>query len=135
MHRAIELKFTLVIYAAPYSGQAAKTAYNFAAKVLANGHEISRLFFFNDGVHNANRLAVTPQDESNLRESWDVLIKEHGLEAVVCVSSALKRAVIDASEAKRYELADSSLSEHFRIGGLGELIDACTTSDRLVNFG
>ena len=56
------MKFTIVVYAAPYSSQAAATAFNFSKTLLGEGHEIYRLFFFSDGVHNTNKTARVPQE-------------------------------------------------------------------------
>lgn len=129
------MKFSIVVYAAPYSSEAASTAYNFVKTLLDEGHEIYRLFFFSDGVHNANRLAISPQDEKNLQRSWHTLITNHELDSVVCVTSAIKRGVINQQEAERHELSTTSIFESSEIGGLGQLIDAAIKSDRIVNFG
>ncbi|MDD9896264.1 MAG: sulfurtransferase complex subunit TusD, partial [Gammaproteobacteria bacterium] len=119
----------------PYSSEAASTAYNFTKTLLDEGHEVYRLFFFSDGVHNASSLAITPQDETNLQKFWDALIQNHELDSVVCVTSAVKRGIINQQEAERHELAATSLLASSEIAGLGQLIDAAINSDRVVNFG
>jgi tRNA 2-thiouridine synthesizing protein D len=126
-------RFTLVIYAAPDS-QASSTALHYAKALLKNGHTIYRLFFYQDGVFNACSFNTPPQDEENLPERWQALIQEHDLDAVVCVASALKRGIVNESEAERYELPASNLRDGFEISGLGQLIDGLINSDRLVNF-
>lgn len=129
------MKFSIVVYAAPYSSEAASTAYNFTKALLDEGHEVYRLFFFSDGVQNANRLAITPQDEINLQAQWDSLISSNELDSVVCVSSAIKRGIINQQESERYELDAISIMDSSDIAGLGQLIDASIHSDRIVNFG
>lgn len=129
------MKFAIIVYASPYSAEAGQSAYNFSKAALAQGHSIFRLFFFADGVHNANRLTVLPQDESNLQHQWDSLIKQHQLDSVICVSSALKRGILNATEAARYELDSTSAHESSEISGLGQLVDATVQSDRVVSFG
>ena len=52
-----------------------------------------------------------------------------------CVSSAIKRGIVDKQEAERHELSAVSLFESSDIAGLGQLIDAAINSDRLLNFG
>jgi tRNA 2-thiouridine synthesizing protein D len=47
------MKFSLAIYSAPYSAQASDSAYRFAKALLAEGHSLYRIFFYQDGVHNA----------------------------------------------------------------------------------
>ena len=125
--------FTLVVYGAPDS-QSSSTAFNYAQALLRAGHQIYRLFFYQDGVFNACSFNIPPQDEENLPESWQALIQEHKLDAVVCVASALKRGIVNDAEAERYELAASNLREGFEISGLGQLIDGVIQSDRVINF-
>lgn len=129
------MKFSVVIYAAPYSSEAANTALLFTRELIAQGHEVYRLFFFGDGVHNTNRLVVAPQDEPSIQLGWDNLITEHALDSVVCVSSALKRGIVDVTIAQRHELGATSMLASSEIAGLGQLIDAAVNSDRVVSFG
>lgn len=129
------MKFSVVVYAAPYSAQAAHSALRFTRELLAQGHEVYRLFFVGDGVQNANRLASVPQDEANVQGAWDALIREHKLDSVVCVTSAIRRGIVNEVEAKRHELDAVSLKDSSEIAGLGQLIDAVANSDRVVNFG
>lgn len=125
--------FTLVVYGAPDS-QSSSTALNYAQALLKAGHQIYRLFFYQDGVFNACSFNTPSQDEENLPESWQALIHEHSLDAVVCVASALKRGIISAAEAERYDLPASNLRVGFEISGLGQLVDGVIESDRVVNF-
>lgn len=129
------MKFSIVVYAAPASSQAASSAFQFTRSLLSEGHEIYRLFFFSDGVHNANKLSVYGQDEVNLPAEWDKLINNYELDSVVCVSSAIKRGILNTEEAHRYELDGTTLFESSEIAGLGQLVDAALQSDRLVQFG
>ena len=129
------MKFSVVIYAPPYSNQAAASALKFSRAVIANGHSIYRIFFFSDGVHNANSLAITPQDEVNLQAEWHDLIYEQNIDSVVCVTSGLKRGVIDSKESEKRNLGSSSMMSSSELSGLGQLIDAYTNSDHVLNFG
>ena len=126
--------FSLIIQGAPYTSQASVSALHFSRAALADGHEIQRLFFFQDGVHNASALIVPPQDELHLPKAWQELIQKHGIDAVVCAASALKRGILSDEEAARYEKTTGNLLPGFTIGGLGLLVDALRNSDRLINF-
>ena len=129
------MKFSIVIYAAPYSTESAATALRFAESLIQQGHVLYRLFFFGDGVHNASKLTVVAQDEINLQLQWSKLIEEHDIDSVICVSSALRRGVLDQTEAERHELGTASAYESSEVAGLGQLIDAALHSDRVINFG
>jgi tRNA 2-thiouridine synthesizing protein D len=127
--------FTIVVHSAPYSTEAPASAFRFVKAAIDSGHEIYRLFFFGDGVHSANRLTVVAQDDVNWQRQWDELITQHKLDAVVCVSSAIKRGVVNDSESQRHELDAVSLIDNAQIAGLGQLVDAALQSDKVINFG
>jgi tRNA 2-thiouridine synthesizing protein D len=126
--------FSIIIQGAPYSSQASLSALNFSKAALDSGHQIYRLFFYQDGVHNASSLIVPPQDEIHLPNTWQSLIVDFKLDAVVCIASALKRGIVDSGEADRYELPASNMLSGFTIGGLGLWLDATLNSDRVLNF-
>lgn len=129
------MNFTLLVLGSPTSCQSGRTALRFAQAAFDSGHSIYRVFFFDDGVGVGNRLAVMPQDEPDFAGCWQQLAEDHPLDLVVCVSSALKRGVLDAGEAHRYDKAAASLSDGFEISGLGQLVDATLHSDRVITFG
>ena len=99
------------------------------------GHSIERLFFYQDGVHNATQLAQLPQGEFDLPSVWQQFVQQHQLDAVVCIAAALRRGVVNEAEASRYNLAAASLAQGYELSGLGQLVDAAVTADRLVTFG
>ena len=129
------MKFSVVVYAPPYSSEAATSALKFSRAVIAKGHSIYRIFFFSDGVHNANSLVITPQDEINLQAEWHDLIYEQDIDSVVCVSSGLKRGVIDSKESENRKLDVGSMMPSSELSGLGQLVDAYSNSDRVMSFG
>lgn len=128
------MKFAIVVQGAPYSHQASLSALNFTNAALAAGHEIYRIFFYNDGVNNANDLIAPPQDETNIHAAWISLAQTYNIELIVCIASALRRGIVNESEADRYEKSSSNLNPAFTISGLGQLIDAGLTADRTVTF-
>ena len=118
------MKFGILINEGPYTHQASDTAYQFVKTALAKGHEIQRVFFYNDGVNNATKLTDPPQDDRNIINRWTELAKEHKLDLVVCVAAALRRGI-----------REDNLAAGFRISGLGQLIEMGIQTDRLVTFG
>ncbi len=127
--------FSLAVYSAPYSSQASDSAYRFAKAVLDTGHSLYRIFFYQDGIHNASDLLIPPRDEINLSQQWQALAVEHKIDLVVCIAAALRRGVINVEEARRYEKMSNNLARGFEISGLGQLLDAAVLSDRLITFG
>ena len=60
------MKLGILINEGPYQHQASDTALQYVKAALKKGHEIYRVFFYNDGVNNATRLATPPQDDRNI---------------------------------------------------------------------
>jgi len=118
------VKFGLMINEGPYNHQSSDTAYQFAKAVLAKGHEIHRVFFYNDGVNNGTKLTEPPQDDRHVVNRWSKLAAEHGIDLVVCVAAGLRRGLVD-----------ENLAPGFRISGLGQLVESGIQADRLVVFG
>jgi len=127
--------FTLIVQASPYQHQAPETALRFARALLRQGHTLHRIFFYRDGVHNGSALVSSPRDELNLPEQWQALAEDHDLDIVVCIAAAIRRGVLDATEAKRYERRGDNLHSAFELSGLGQLVEASLISDRVITFG
>ena len=98
------MRFAIVVTGPAYGTQQASSAFQFAQALIAEGHELSSVFFYREGVYNANQLA------------------------------ALRRGVVDETEAGRLGLASSNLQTGFTLSGLGALAEASLTCDRVVQF-
>ncbi len=129
------MKFGIVVNEGPYTHQASDTAYNFAKAALAGGHEISRVFFYHDGVNVGTRLSIPPQDDRQIQEQWTALAKEHELDLVICIAAAQRRGLLDENEATRQGKDANNIADGFRISGLGQLIEMGIQADRTVTFG
>ncbi|GLZ86929.1 sulfurtransferase TusD [Metapseudomonas resinovorans] len=128
------MKFAIALFAPPHS-PSSRRALRFAEACLDGGHEIVRLFFYQEGVHSASANAVAPQDEPNLAAEWSAFVRKHKLDGVVCIAAALRRGVLNAEEAQRYERPAANLAEGWDLSGLGQLHEAAQMADRLVSFG
>lgn len=118
------MKFGILVNEGPYNHQAVDSAYQFCKAALEKGHQVSRVFFYYDGVHNATKLQEAPRDERQIAKRWAEMAQAHGTDLVVCVAAGLRRGV------KEEVLADG-----FRISGLGQLIEVGIQADRVVTFG
>jgi len=118
------MKFGILVNEGPFTHQASDSAYRFAVAALARGHEVWRVFFYSDGVNNANKLSEPQTDDRNLVSLWSELGKEHDIDLVVCIAAALRRGI-----------KDEIVQDGFRISGLGQLVEAGIQADRLVVFG
>ena len=127
--------YSLLVLSSPSSGRSARSAALFAQAVINRGHTLHRVFFMDEGVHAGTNNHVMPQDENNPVDLWVELADQHNVDLVLCVSSAIKRGLLDSSEAQRYEKGSATIHPAFVISGLGQLVDATAVSDRLITFG
>ena len=129
------MNISILVLASPYDSQAAYTAYRYAKAALESHHTVSRVFFYQAGVHNGTELATPPQDEFDLYASWQDLQKKYDLDLVVCIAAAARRGLIDTKEATRHNKRSSNLAEAFELSGLGQLVESMASSDRFITFG
>lgn len=128
------MKFAIALFAPPHA-PSSRRALRFAEAVVAGGHEIVRVFLYQDGVYSASANPVAPQDEADLAMEWQRFAAEHGLDGVVCIAAALRRGVLDAGEARRHGRPAANLAPNWQLSGLGQLHEAVQGADRLVCFG
>lgn len=128
------MKFALALFAPPHA-PSSRRALRFAEAALAGGHQIVRLFFYQDAVQVASGLTVAAQDELDVPAAWREFVSDNQLDAVVCIAAALRRGVLDASEAQRYARAAANVAAPWALSGLGQLHEAAQEADRLICFG
>ncbi|WP_411752318.1 sulfurtransferase complex subunit TusD [Serratia sp. (in: enterobacteria)] len=128
------LNYCLLVTGPAYGTQQASSAWQFAQALLAAGHRITSVFFYREGVLNANQLSSPASDEFDLVRAWVALAQQHGVELNVCVAAALRRGVTDEQEAAQLALAAANLQPGFTLSGLGSLAEAALSNDRLVQF-
>jgi tRNA 2-thiouridine synthesizing protein D len=129
------MKFAIMVNEGPYTHQATDSAYQFAKAAIAKGHEVTRVFFYHDGVNNGTRLTVPPQDDRHIVNRWSEIATQNNIDLVICIAAAQRRGLLDDNEAKRQGKDASNIAPGFRISGLGQLVEAGIQSDRLVVFG
>jgi tRNA 2-thiouridine synthesizing protein D len=128
------LNYCLLVTGPAYGTQQASSAWQFAQALLAAGHRITSVFFYREGVMNANQLSSPASDEFDLVRAWVALAQQHGVELNVCVAAALRRGVADEQEATQLSLVTANLQPGFTLSGLGSLAEAALSNDRLVQF-
>jgi tRNA 2-thiouridine synthesizing protein D len=130
-----ELKFAIQVCCNPHTKQSAVAAYRYTEALLRRQFQVSRVFFYKDGVYHAFRYTSPPQDEINLTVKWSELALTYSLDLVVCISAAQRRGLLIGDEAKRQGKQDDDVAQGFRVGGLGQLTEALLSADRFIDFG
>jgi len=128
------MKFVISVLS-PSTAPSTRRALRFAQAALAAGHEIVRVFFYQDGVLSASNNIVVAQDQQNITQQWQTFITENQLDAVVCIAAALRRGVLDQTEAQRYGREAANLAEGYQLSGLGQLHDGLQQAERFISFG
>lgn len=123
------MDFVIQVNTAPYQNQSAYTAIEFCRAALQQGHQIKRIFFYHEGIYNAFSTTEPPADETNIITNWSMLASDYHLDLLVCISAAQQRGL---------KLQDNRdcllLAKGFRIGGLGEMVEAMIEANRLMVF-
>lgn len=79
------LTYCLVVTGPHYGTEQSSSAYLFANALLEKGHQITQIFFYREGVVNANKLVSPANDEFDLPKAWIALAKKHQIPLHVCV--------------------------------------------------
>ncbi|MEM0672673.1 sulfurtransferase complex subunit TusD [Dickeya oryzae] len=128
------LSYCLLVTGPAYGTQQACSAFQFAQALLAQGHRLQSVFFYREGVLNANQLTAPANDEFDLVRAWQQLASSHEVELNVCVAAALRRGVTDATQSAQLQLSGANLQPGFTLSGLGELSQSVLRCDRVVQF-
>ncbi len=113
------------------SKQGSALAYQFVEKLLEKKYCVEQVFFFQDGVTNANQLISPATDEVNLVEKWQLLAKKHSLSLHLCIAAAQRRGIVDETTSTTNQ---TNLAQGFILAGLGEFTQATLKADRLITF-
>ncbi|WP_392566333.1 sulfurtransferase complex subunit TusD [Utexia brackfieldae] len=127
MSHCFSLNYTIIIMGPIYGTQQAYLAYQFAEALLKTSHHLKHIFFYAEGVYNANQYSAPANDEFNLREAWGTLASQYDISLDVCVSAGLRRGIIREDEL-------NTIDSHFNASGLTSLAEAIANSDRVIQF-
>jgi tRNA 2-thiouridine synthesizing protein D len=128
------MKINLLVSGALYSSQSAFSALRFCQSAVDNGHTISQVFFYQDGVTQASRLSMPLDDEFSALGQWIQFADQNAVPLVVCISAGERRGLMSDAQALEYQLGTGSSHFAFNVAGLGALHDASLDSDRTVTF-
>lgn len=127
------MNINLIVNGGVYGSQAAYSAYRFACAAVSE-HTISQVFFYQDGVTQANDLSEPLADEFNPPQAWSELAQRYGIELVVCISAAERRGILGPEQQTDLAKSANNLHSCFNIQGLGAMLDASLSADRTVTF-
>ena len=115
------MKFLVIVNESPWASGLAICASRFVHAALASGHEITAIFFREDGVYNALQGELSDAGTPDLFNAWLDLASTAGTRLLLCSSSRLRRL-------------ESNPSTVFEESGLTEMFELMLQSDRVVSF-
>ncbi|CAL4325823.1 Sulfurtransferase TusD [Buchnera aphidicola (Protaphis terricola)] len=127
------MNYTILVTGSAYGTQNSSTAFLFSKSLITMGHILNSVFFYFDGVLNANYISQSPIDEFDLIKGWRSLNKKYNVQLYVCSSAALRRGIVEDDNTSNI-LKKGNLSPCFQLSGLLELGNSINLSDRLIQF-
>ncbi|MBX4180733.1 sulfurtransferase complex subunit TusD [Sodalis sp. CWE] len=128
------LNYCLMVTGPAYGNQRSRSALQFSQTLLKCNHRLSMIFFYQDGVLNANSFSTLASDEVNLVHAWQHLAKQNQITLYVCTTAALRRGIIDSTHASLLKKTGENLQPGFELSGLVNLVQMILTCDRFVQF-
>ena len=121
--------YALVVTTAPTENRT-NTALQYASALVAAGHSITGIFFYQDGVLNGNKYIQTPSDEQNLLTAWAEFSAQTNTALHLCITAAERRGLTDSND----DQLTHNIHQAFTISGLGELVVLTANADKVVQL-
>lgn len=128
------MNYTILVTGPAYGTQNASSAFLFCQSLIKTKHKLYSIFFYFDGVLNANNMTTPAIDEFNLIDAWESFSKKYQVKLYVCNSAALRRGILKDKKQSESNSTNSNFSNFFQLSGLIELAFSMKICDRIVQF-
>ncbi|WP_343190272.1 sulfurtransferase complex subunit TusD [Buchnera aphidicola (Mollitrichosiphum nigrofasciatum)] len=129
------MRYLILINGPPYGTQNAYTGFLFAKSVLKLHHKLDSIFFYCDGVLNANFMINPANDEFNIVNGWINLNNIYNISLNVCFSAAMRRGVVkNITNNVQYKKFIGNLHHCFKLTSLIKLGESLQKCDRCIQF-
>lgn len=125
--------FLIFVTRPAHDSAAANTTFQFCTAALQADHAITAVFFYGAGVTHANKFLLPQAGEPIMGQLWSTLASKK-IPLLVCATAANRRGIIDVTEAKQNQFAESSLHPRFTPSGLTEFAVLSQKVTRVVQF-
>ena len=127
------LSYTLILTHSPVQYESNLTAQSFVKELISSGEIIDRVFFYQDAVYVGLKSQIPGQGLEASYKGWLDLQATHNFPLQLCIANSLRRGILDETEATRYSQS-ANLVDGFELSGLGEIAEACQSSDRILRL-
>lgn len=128
------LRYALLVCGPAYGSERSACAWQFAKALGQSQHQLTDVFFYQDGVYNASQWLLPATDEVNMAEQWLSLAQQQSVKLHICSSAAMRRGMIDQSLAQQYQFSAGNIHPVFCLTGLTELAQLILHCDRVIQF-
>ncbi|CAL4324076.1 sulfurtransferase complex subunit TusD [Buchnera aphidicola] len=127
--------YTILVMGSPHSTENAISAFLCAKCLLKNKkNNIKNIFFYGNGVLNANNMINTPIESINLVREWYQLSKFFFIKLYICISSAQEKGILSNEMSKSLGFLHGNLHKGFYLTGLSTLVYSMLSSDHFLQF-
>lgn len=126
--------FLIVVTTSYQQNNCANTALKFASAVLAKGHEINGVFFYEDGVDHLNQFISPISDETSIKQQWQEFAEQSDVPLMICTTAGNRRGVLGDDDAQDLGFTQGNLLVDAKEVGLTELVSLSAKCDRMVQF-
>lgn len=120
-------QIALVVTTPPHNNFTA-TAIDMAKSIISMPEtQLVGVFFYQDGVLNAQKDLSMPSDELQAVKAWQSIKLNYDVPLHLCVTAGEKRGLTD--DDSRLNILDE-----FTISGLGELVELTTKADKVIQL-
>ncbi|SBT81889.1 Sulfurtransferase TusD [secondary endosymbiont of Trabutina mannipara] len=132
----MNLNYCIMITATAYEKQNSIIALQFTKTLLESNNHISTIFFYQNGVNNANSLITSAIDEIDLILAWCELAKKYKIRLDICVSAAIRRGLVKTEQTimlnKKNKIGN--FQNYFNLVSLSYFAQALFFCDRFIQF-
>ena len=127
------LSYTLILTHSPVQYESNLTAQSFVKELISSGEIVDRVFFYQDAVYVGLKSQIPGQGLEASYKGWLDLQAIQKFPLQLCIANSLRRGILDEAEAARYSQS-ANLVDGFELTGLGEIAEACQSSDRIIRL-
>lgn len=129
----MSLSYSILITGSQNGQETLHNVAEFIKSCLKQEHTIDRVFLYSDAVYSVLNSQTPPQGQVSAINALLELQKQHGFALQACIANSIRRGILDSVEAKRYDQGHTLL-DNCQLVGLGEMTEACHSSDRIMTF-
>ncbi len=127
------LSYTIILTQSPALSESHQTAQKLVSELIHYGNKIDRVFFYQDAAYVGLKSQIPGQGLQASYQGWIDIKQQQDFPLQICIANALRRGIVDTTEASRYKELET-LQNGFQLSGLGEIADACRSSDRIITL-